>query len=254
MAFTWNHPNGRFPLSAFIHRGDNIYLTPSLNARWNELVRLALEKYGVRLWITGDIDGLGGWNGYRPWAAQGAYKRHYGRFAAAQGYSSHGGRYNGQIVFALDVANLDALAPHNASLARARLTSLAKAVGLRVNFVTPTEWWHLGDFNSPGVVPRFGHVAINPKTTNKPAPEPDQEEDTMKVFGYKNPKDGRVWYVTMDFAGGLWDEFVTTDKDYAVSVAKNWGGGAPLLSVSHRDGLAEKFNLRWPELASMTER
>ncbi|KAA0961198.1 hypothetical protein FQ142_10165 [Microbacterium sp. ANT_H45B] len=62
-----SYANGRYPLHTFVHRGGNIYLTPSLNARWNEAVRLGVEKYGVRLYITGDIDGLGGWNGYRPY-------------------------------------------------------------------------------------------------------------------------------------------------------------------------------------------
>lgn len=97
-----------------------------------------------------------------------------------------------------------------------------------------------------------------PAGTKAPAPAPkpvidEDEENTMKVFGYKKPGDKRTTYVTMDFAGGLWDEFVTNDEDYAVSVAKNWGGGAPLLSIGHRDNLAKKFVMRWPELAEMTD-
>jgi hypothetical protein len=182
------YANGRYPLNLFIHRGGNIYLTPSLNARWDEMVRLALEKYGVRLWITGDIDGLGGWNGYRTWDAQGRYKAYYGNKAAAQGYSSHGGRYQGQEVFALDIANVDDLAPGNPALARARLTALAQTVGLRVNFVTPTEWWHVGDFNNPWVAPVFGHVTVNPTTTNRPNIEEDSD---MKPIMWN----GRVWMV-----------------------------------------------------------
>lgn len=170
--------NGRFPLSRFVHRGGNIYLSPSLNARWDEMVRLGVEKYGVRLYITGNIDGLGGWNGYRPWDAQVAYKRHYGNMAAEVGKSSHGGVYRFMEVFALDIANVDALAPGNPSLARARLTALAKAVGLTVNFVTPTEWWHVGDFNPPWTAPSFGAVTVNPHTTNRPVPK----EDIMEAY------------------------------------------------------------------------
>lgn len=175
-----SYANGQYPLHLFIHRGGNLYFTPSLNARWDEMVRLALEKYGVRLYITGDIDGLGGWNVYRPIGPQRNYRRYYGIRAAEPGKSSHGGKYRGQEVFAADIANVDALAPGNPSLARARLTALARAVGLTVNFVTPTEWWHVGDFNPPWTAPSFGAVAINPGTTNRPAPV--SEEDDMQTI------------------------------------------------------------------------
>lgn len=100
--------------------------------------------------------------------------------------------------------------------------------------------WHLPDPLSGG--------------NTAPPIEEEPEEDTMKVFGYKKPGESRTVYVTMDFAGGLWDEFVTSEKDYAVSVADKWGNGAPLLSLGHRDQLAAKFVMRWPELASMTDR
>ena len=170
-----SYANGRYPLSMFIHRGGNIYLSPSLNARWNEAVRLALEKYGVRLYITGDIDGLGGWNGYRPYDAQVAYKRNYGNKAAAAGLSSHGGRFQGREVFAADVANWASLAPGNSALAWARFVAIMRMVGLTVDFVQPREQWHVGDFNNPWTVPVFGAVTINPGTTNRPTPS---EEDT----------------------------------------------------------------------------
>lgn len=80
-----------------------------------------------------------------------------------------------------------------------------------------------------------------------PVPEiPEKEDDTMKVFGYIKPGDKRTTYVTMDFTGGLWDEFVTDDIEYVRSVAEKWGNGAPLLSVKHRDSLRAKFEKRWP--------
>ncbi|WP_295103477.1 hypothetical protein [uncultured Microbacterium sp.] len=176
-----SYANGQYPLHLFIHRGGNLYFTPSLNARWDEMVRLALEKYGVRLYITGDIDGLGGWNVYRPIGPQRNYRRHYGIRAAEPGKSSHGGKYRGQEVFAADIANVDSLAPGNPSLARARLTALAKAVGLTVNFVTPTEWWHVGDFNPAWAAPSFGAVAINPGTTNRPAPISKEDDDMQTI-------------------------------------------------------------------------
>lgn len=175
-----SYANGQYPLHLFIHRGGNLYFTPSLNARWNEMVRLGVEKYGVRLFITGDIDGLGGWNAYRPIGPQRNYRRHYGIRAAEPGFSSHGGKFRGQEVFALDISNVNALAPGNQSLANARLTALARAVGLTVNFVTPTEWWHVGDFNPAWTVPSFGAVAVNPDTTNRPT-VPKEDDDMLML-------------------------------------------------------------------------
>lgn len=218
------HKNGEYPLSLFVHRGGNIYLTPSLNARWNEMVRLGLAKYGVRLWITGDVDGLGGWNGYRPILPQRRYRAHYGLMAAYPGTSSHGGKFKGREVFAVDVANVDDLAPGNPSLARGRLTALAKAVGLTVNFVTPTEWWHVGDFNNAWSAPAFGAVAINPGTTNKPAPvEPPadlMEAIRMSQIRYVHrvePGYDTEWMIAgMEVPGGFQ---TTTDEEVAVG----WG-------------------------------
>ena len=171
--------NGEYPLNLFVHRGGNLYFTPSLSARWDEMVRLGVEKYGVRLWITGDIDGLGGWNVYRPLLPQRRYRAYYGNRAAEPGKSSHGGKFRGQEVFALDISNVNALAPGNQSLANARLTALAKTVGLTVNFVTPTEWWHVGDFNHAWSVPAFGRVTVNPETTALPE---QKDEDMLPLY------------------------------------------------------------------------
>lgn len=176
-----SYANGRYPLHLFVHRGGNLYFTPSLNARWNEMVRLAVEKYGVRLYVTGDIDGLGGWNVYRPFDPQVAYRRHYGIMAAVPGTSSHGGKYKGQEVFAVDVANWRDLAPGNDSLAWARFVALARAVGLTVDFVTPRELWHIGDFNHAWTAPTFGAIAINPGTTNRPPPAPEEEIEMQTI-------------------------------------------------------------------------
>lgn len=184
-----SYPNGRFPLHLFVHRGGNIYLSPSLNARWNEGVRLALEKYGVRLYITGDIDGLGGWNGYRPFEAQVRYRRHYGIMAAVEGTSSHGGLYQGREVFAADVANWQDLAPGNRTLAWSRFVALMKIVGLTVDFVKPREQWHIGDFNPAWTAPVFGAVAVNPGTTNRPTPVPEEDDmpgPDMKLVAWNN--------------------------------------------------------------------
>lgn len=195
-----SYANGRYPLHLFVHRGGNIYLTPSLNARWDEAVRLGVEKYGVRLYITGDIDGLGGWNGYRPFDPQVRYRAHYGIMAAVPGTSSHGGKYQGREVFAADVANWQALAPGNPSLAWSRFVALMTIVGLTVDFVKPREQWHVGDFNPAWTVPTFGAVAVNPGTTNRPTDVHKEDEmalirwastGAVFVLGYE-----KIWYVT----------------------------------------------------------
>lgn len=224
---TPRYNNGQFPLSLFVHRGGNLYFTPSLNARWNEMVRLGVAKYGVRLYVTGDIDGLGGWNVYRPLLAQRRYRAHYGNMAAQEGFSSHGGVYGGQQVFAVDISNYTALAPGNPSLAQARLTALAKAVGLRVNFVKPTEWWHVGDFNNAWVTPSFGQIAINPGTTNKPKPVASEEEDEeMKGAYYTRASDKKTVYLLFNEVSGFAVEHTEVDSTYNNTLAQLWKTGS----------------------------
>lgn len=76
------------------------------------------------------------------------------------------------------------------------------------------------------------------------APEPEPEEDNMKVFAYIKKADGRKWYVQFDSTSGFWSEFVTENVDYARSVAEKFGGGAPMLTEQHRDDLkAERDRL-----------
>jgi len=116
------------------------------------------------------------------------------------------------------------------------------------------EAWHYRYVRDPwrAVLPT---VTPGKPTPPKPEPEPEppeREDDSMKVFGYINPADPkRTTYVTWDQGGGLWDEFVSSDADYGRSVAVNWGDGAPMLSLKHRNALAEKFVMRWPDLADM---
>lgn len=215
-----SYSNGRYPLNNFIYRGGNIYLSPSLNARWNEAVRLALEKYGVRLYITGNGDGLGGWNGYRPYSAQIIYRNYYGEMAATPGYSSHGGYYSGQEVFALDVNNWADLAPGNRSLAWARFKAIMTIVGLRTDFVSPQELWHVGDFNNAWAVPAFGQVTIKPGTTNKPKPASEEEDEDMK--GMYFTRGGKTVYALFNDDSGFYVEFTGTNPSGNNEIAKNW--------------------------------
>lgn len=250
MAFTY--ANGRYPLSTFIHRGDNIYLTPSLNARWNEAVRLAQAKYGVRLYITGDVDGLGGWNGYRPYPAQVRYKNHYGRFAAAPGWSSHGGRYGGREVFAIDVANWQQLGRDDAQ-AWGRFVAIMRLVGLTADFVSPRELWHVGDFNSPWVVPTFAA----PAGVIKPIPVVrEEDEDDMSTIRYVHraePGYATEWMIVgMELPGGF---ETTTDETTAVGWGAIYGTdkGDSWKALNRKQYIAlqqsaAKLHKRWVEM------
>ena len=146
--------NGRYPLSMMVHLGGLHYLPPGTAARWRWLVQQAFEKYGVILIITA------GWNGYRPFDIQVQYKKDLGVWAAAPGYSSHGLIYLGKQVAAVDVHNWGVLG-------WARFKALCRLAGFTVDFVSPQELWHIGDFNDIWTVPAFTRQAT---PVWKPAP------------------------------------------------------------------------------------
>ncbi|AWY05878.1 endolysin [Microbacterium phage Pioneer3] len=221
------YANGRYPLGLFVHRGGDLYLSPSLNARWNEAVRLALEKYGVRLYITGPSGrGWDGWNGYRPYDIQVKYKKEFGQWAASAGTSSHGGVYRGQEVFALDVANWGSLAPNNLTLAWSRFVAIMRLVGLTTDFVSPREQWHVGDFNNAWVVPRFGAISVNPSTTALP----EQEDDDMRPLYVMDDVDGngRPGWALLNPRTGKVTVMTAIDESWATvaqkqEIANSWG-------------------------------
>lgn len=155
------YANGRFPLSMLVHLGGKIYLPAGTAARWQWMVAQALAKYGVLLYITP------GWNGYRPYDIQVEYRRDLGIWAAVPGYSSHGLIYRGKLVAAADVGNWQDLAPGNQALAWSRFKALCRLAGFTVDFVTPQELWHIGDFNDVWTPPAF--TAGN---ASKPTPAP----------------------------------------------------------------------------------
>lgn len=148
--------NGRVPLDKLVHLGGDHYLPPGTAARWKWLQQAAFDKCGVWLAITS------GWNGYRPLEVQVAYRRDLGVMAAVPGTSSHGGTYQGRPVFAIDVNNW-------AVLGWDRFSALCRLAGFTVNFVSPQELWHIGDFNDPWVAPAGASVAptVNAATTRK---------------------------------------------------------------------------------------
>lgn len=136
------YSNGRYPLSMMVKLGPEQYLPPGTAARWQWLVRTALEKYGILLVISP------GWNGYRPYDEQVRAREELGIWAAVPGYSSHGLIYNGQQVAAIDVYNWG-------ELGWARFKALCRLAGFTVDFVSPQELWHIGDFNDIWTVPEF---------------------------------------------------------------------------------------------------
>ncbi|WP_144834117.1 M15 family metallopeptidase [Microbacterium sp. BH-3-3-3] len=177
------YQNGRAPLGDLVKFGEQHYLPVGTAARWRELQRLAQEKYGVWLAITS------GWNGYRPYDIQVQYRKELGIWAAVPGYSSHGLVYQGRDCAAIDVNNWGALAPGNSSLAWSRFVVLCRLVGFTVDFVSPQELWHIGDFD-PFIVPAFASITINPGTTARP---PIAEEDDMLIItATSSSKDGVI--------------------------------------------------------------
>lgn len=165
------YPNGEVPFNVLVHLGANFWLPPGTAARWAWFVREGIRRYGVTFRITPDRDGLGGWNAYRPLSAQILYRKYYGNMAAMPKFSSHGGWYRNQEVFAIDVDNWSAVSWN-------QFASLANEAGFRVNFVSPEERWHIGDFNNPWAIPAFAAAPATPTTV----PE-DEEMYSVQVNG-----------------------------------------------------------------------
>ncbi|WP_337004124.1 MULTISPECIES: hypothetical protein [unclassified Microbacterium] len=151
-----SYANGRIPLDRLVHLGGEHYLPPGTAARWQWLQRAAWEKYGVWLVITV------GWNAYRPFDIQVIYRRDLGVWAAVPDFSTHGGKVNGREVFAIDVNNW-------AALGWARFSALCRLAGFTVNFVTPEELWHIGDYNDAWAIPAGADTTptIKPETTRQ---------------------------------------------------------------------------------------
>lgn len=143
------YSNGRYPLSMMVKLGPKHYLPAGTAARWQWMVRQALAKYAVLLVISP------GWNGYRPYDEQVTLRAELGIWAALPGFSSHGLIYQGRQVAAIDVFNWRDLAPGNEALAWSRFKALCRLAGFTVDFVSPQELWHIGDFNDIWTIPAF---------------------------------------------------------------------------------------------------
>ncbi|WP_417556172.1 hypothetical protein [Microbacterium sp.] len=166
------YTNGRFPLSMMVKLGEQHYLPAGTAARWRWMVGQAEAKYGVRLVITG------GWNAYRPYDVQVQYRKDLGVMAAVPGCSSHGLIYQGKLCAAVDVANWG-------QLGWARFKALCRLAGFTVDFVSPQELWHIGDFNDIWTAPVWAAPA-----DTEPAAVPEEDEDDMKLLYVTDSVDG----------------------------------------------------------------
>lgn len=214
------YPNGRIPDSELVRLGVEHYATPATAQRIRNLVADIRANEGFTLEVTG------GPNIYRNLKWQKFYwdVLPYPQ-AAYPGTSSHGGEYQGRDAIAVDFNNW-------AILPKQKWFDYARKHGFTPNIFS-WEPWHVVDFN-PWVMPGPSGGGI------APSPEPEikkDEEDSMKLFGYKNT-DGRIWYVQFDTSSGFWSEFVTNDKDYVRALAEKWTpNGIPELTVGHRNDL-----------------
>lgn len=209
------YPNGEVPLSKLVHLGANFWLPPGTAARWLWFVAEGKRRFNVTFRITPDRDGLGGWNAYRPLSAQILYRKHYGNMAAVARYSSHGGFYQGQEVFAIDVDNW-------ASVPWSDFVALCREAGFRTNFVVPTERWHIGDFNDPWTAPAFTGGSSTPEIPKPIIPEDDE------MYLYKQVQGELVAYIL--WIPGRAKYQVTRDVNQANRWAVLVGKDAKLIS------------------------
>ena len=145
-------PNGQIPGSALVltDSGTNSdgywehLWAPGTLTRWRALVADVYENerdaFGRRITLVVTP----GWNAYRPLQAQKDAKKKYGRNAAAPGFSSHGGLFNGRDSMAVDVFNWSLLG-------REKFYAYARKHGFTPN-VFDWEPWHLIDYD-PWVAP-----------------------------------------------------------------------------------------------------
>ena len=145
--------NGRIPASQLVWfkalnqfgNWESFRATPATAARLKAFFADVKANTGVQLYITS------GPNVYRDYAQQVAMRQKYANLgkptqAALPGTSSHGGEYRGADSLAADISNYRAL-PWST------FTYYAHKHGFITNFVTPTEYWHIGDPN-PWTMPK----------------------------------------------------------------------------------------------------
>lgn len=170
------YPNGEAPLDVLVSRPsaskDFCLMFPGTAVKYDRLVQLGRERYGWTPLVSGPDDA------YRRLSVQIEYKRIYGGNAAAPGYSSHGGWFEGAETGALDIGNWG-------DIGQDAFYQLARDAGFVPGYF---DWepWHIIDY-TPWDVPA------------RPAPVTVPKEDDMKLKYWRNHAfligQATVWHV-----------------------------------------------------------
>lgn len=232
------YKNGKIPDHLLIRRGDFL-LTAGTWAKFDDLVERVKNRTGVTLRIsTGSTVATRGAGAFRTYTMQVLVKAYWtargkSRMAAYPGTSSHGGEYKGADALAIDITNYSQIPLHV-------FFEEGRNAGFQMGYFDgrngrPYEPWHIIDRNPYRAVPK--PAGGNAKPIIIPAPEPEEEDDDMKIFGYKKSADGnRTWYVEFNSTSGYWHEWVSNDLEYIRSYADKWTpNGIPLLTEKDRD-------------------
>lgn len=204
------YPNGQIPRSELIVTASGTnedgywehQWTPGTLAKWRALVADVHAHEGVTLYVTP------GWNVFRPLHSQYAAKAKYGPNAAAPGFSSHGGFYNGRECMAVDVANWG-------QLGRAVFYHYASKHGFVVN---EFDWepWHIIDY-SPRAVP----AGLNVTPIETPEEQESEEDDMANNTGiYWKRADGVQMNAIVNTQSGYFQPFESADGKYNTAKAQ----------------------------------
>lgn len=266
MAFTY--PNGEFPRNLFIVGRSGVdadgpwehLFPPGTYDKWIRLQERVHAKTGKWLALST------GYSVYRPLDIQFLYQSIYGLGAATPRTSSHGGKWEGRVCFALDIGNWAEV--YNGD--RAAFYADCRAVGLEPGLISPErgypdEPWHVNDFESW----RLGSALDTPKDkianpgvpvvttpTNPKKTEQQQfEEDLMTAmqsghyYTKKTPgqKDSVV-YLILNHLRGTYHEYsngpgngpMPSSYNNAVAVSFGTGGFTPI-TEGHADVLKREY-------------
>lgn len=215
------YPNGKIPDRLLVRRGDFL-LTAGTWAKFDDFSSRIKRRTGVTLTIpSGSFPGGRGEGAFRTYAMQVAVKNYWvskgqGRMAAAPGYSSHGGEFNGQDALAIDIDNY----------ARVPLSIFfeeGRAAGFQMGYFDgrggrPYEPWHIIDRDPYRVV--AGTAGSGAST---PAQTPVQEDDMRTIKSpnrpWANVGPGYHRQITDEAAANtIWPKMDLNDRQYDLAV------------------------------------
>ncbi len=146
------YSNGKLPASELVQVGTPTQVTTRATAqRWGNFVEDARRTYG---WVPRITPGENAYRDYDTQVRTKAWACNQGNcgLAAAPGFSSHGGEFEGRDAMAFDVA-------HWQEVGWAKFKTLAERNGFTVGWFS-SEPWHIIDF-APFTMPAGGGNAIN---------------------------------------------------------------------------------------------